>query len=146
MRRTNATITSIQARTTFFFLFFSLLSSFSSAISIKTTNDNTVLSDFDWSRLFDTHIFFFIFYDSPCLSCSLAFSRAFDHLLRPLLFRAHKHRAYQWNFRTAADASGDDINTYIVLFITSGFLFDRNLRWMCTRTHLHTMEQIQFFV
>lgn len=58
------------------------------------------------------------------------------------LFRAYRHRAYQWNFRTAADASGDDINTHIVLFITSGFLLDRNLR--CTRIHTHNRTDTIF--
>jgi hypothetical protein len=140
---------------TFLFLFFSLSlplpSSFLSVISIKATNDNAASSNFDWSHTFDTHTFFFFsfffFYDSPCFSLSSA-SSIVCVSSSSFFFRAYRHRAYQWNFRTAADASGDDINTHIVLFITSGFLLDRNLRCIHTHTythiHTHTIEQIQF--
>ena len=84
---------------------------------------------------FDTHTFLFM-----TLSLSLDFSLSlalFSLLIKFVCFvRAYRHRAYQWkNFRTAADASGDDINTHIVLFITSGFLFIlRNLR--CTNRYI----------
>jgi hypothetical protein len=118
-------------------LFYSLscsLSAFLSVISIKATNDNAASSNFDWSRLFDTHTFFFFFFFYDSFSLSSASSIVFSSSSSSL-FRAYRHRAYQWNFRTAADASGDDINTHIVLFITSGLLLDRNLR--CTHTHTH---------
>jgi hypothetical protein len=139
------------ARHFFFSIFLSprlSLSSFLSVISIRATNDNAASSNFDWSHIFDTHtFFFFFFYDSPCFSLSSASSivcvSSSSSSSSSFFFRAYRHRAYQWNFRTAADASGDDINTHIVLFITSGFLLDRNLR--CIHTHTHTIEQIQFF-
>jgi hypothetical protein len=85
-----------------------------------------------------TLFFFFFFYDS--LSLYQARLPSFVSSSLSFFFRAYRHRAYQWNFRTAADASGDDINTHIVLFITSGFLLDRNLR--CTHDRTDTIFRL----
>jgi hypothetical protein len=81
---------------------------------------------------------------SPSLPRSLTMNAR--RLFRPL-FRACTHRAYQWNFRTAADASGDDINTHIVLFITSGFLLLllRAKEIWDARTHLHRRSNRYIF-
>ncbi len=68
----------------FFFYFFLSLSSFLSVISIKATNDNAASSNFDWSRIFDTHTFLFLLL--LWLSLSLSSASSIVCFVLPLVF------------------------------------------------------------
>ncbi len=137
VRRTNVTVTNIQARTTnFFFYFFSLSSSLSLSSSVlfrlrrRMTMQHRAISI---GRAYSTLTLF------SSSSSFMTLALFFASLWSAFFFRAYRHRAYQWNFRTAAaDASGDDINTHTHcafhhIRVSSSKKFEM---------HIHTIEQI----